>query len=110
MIERIITATADHFGSSAAAILSKDRHKSLIWARHIAMLLARRITKASYPELGRAFGNRDHATVMAGIRSIKRKSLSDPTLMRHIAAIELKLLHEPDMSAEQTIENLEMCA
>lgn len=55
---------------SAAELRGKDRHKSIAYARHVAMFVARRVTGESFPEIGRAFG-RDHTTVMAGVARVR---------------------------------------
>ncbi len=53
-------AVCGHFRLSNSELLSKDRHKSVAFARQVAMYLCRQRLKCSFPELGRAFGNRDH--------------------------------------------------
>jgi chromosomal replication initiator protein len=47
--------------------------------------------KCSFPELGRAFGNRDHTTVMSAVRKVEQLRASDPELRAHLEAIERKL-------------------
>lgn len=51
-------------------ILSSRRSRSVVQARHIAIWLARQTTLHSLPEIGRAFGDRDHTTVMHAIARI----------------------------------------
>jgi hypothetical protein len=74
-IQRIITAVADGFGIPESQILSTNRGKSAAGARQLCYLLAREVTKWSYPDLGKAF-KRDHTTVMSGcaraVRAIRR--------------------------------------
>jgi chromosomal replication initiator protein len=55
------------------------------------MYLCKQRLKCSFPELGRAFGNRDHTTVISGVRKIEQLRSSDPEVRAHIEAIERKL-------------------
>jgi chromosomal replication initiator protein len=72
-------------------LLSKDRHKSIAFARHVAMYLCKQRLKCSFPELGRAFGNRDHTTVMSAVRKVEALRGADPEVRAHLEAIERKL-------------------
>ena len=58
-VEDIQRAVCHHFKLSSTDLVSKDRHKSIAFARHVAMYLCKQRLKCSFPELGRAFGNRD---------------------------------------------------
>lgn len=68
-VEEVIAATAAAFGIAASDLLGKDRSKSIKEARLVACYVARRCTRLSYPELGRAFG-RDHTTVLSAVRRV----------------------------------------
>ncbi len=87
-IQRIV---CHHFKLRSADLLSKDRHKSVAFARHVAMYLCKQRLKCSFPELGRAFGNRDHTTVMSAVRKVDSLRTSDPEVRAHLEAIERKL-------------------
>ncbi|MBK6463509.1 MAG: chromosomal replication initiator protein DnaA [Myxococcales bacterium] len=80
-----------HFKLTERELCSKDRHKSIAFARHVAMYLCKQRLKSSYPELGRAFGNRDHTTVMSAVRKIEGLRESDPEVRGHLEALERKL-------------------
>jgi len=84
-------AVCSHFRLSSNELLSKDRHKSVAFARQVAMYLCRQRLKCSFPELGRAFGNRDHTTVMSAVRRIEAQALKDPQVKAHLEAIEHRL-------------------
>jgi chromosomal replication initiator protein len=90
-VEDIQRAVCGHFRLSNAELLSKDRHKSVAFARHVAMYLCRQRLGASFPELGRAFGNRDHTTVMSAVRRVEALRSKDPQVNAHLEAIEQKL-------------------
>jgi chromosomal replication initiation ATPase DnaA len=70
--QRILSAVADAFAVTPEALLSPWRVASVAEARHAAAWLLRRLTRLSYPEIGRLLG-RHHATVMAGERAFAAK-------------------------------------
>ena len=69
--DRIIAAVAQHFGVAEAAMLGSGREKLVATARAVAMHLARQHTGMSYPEIGRAMGNKNHSTVIAACQRIE---------------------------------------
>ena len=90
-VEDIQRATCHHFKLRSIDLLSKDRHKSIAFARHVAMYLCKQRLKCSFPELGRAFGNRDHTTVISAVRKVEHLRTSDAEVRAHLEAIERKL-------------------
>jgi chromosomal replication initiator protein len=90
-VEDIQRIVCHHFKLRSTDLLSKDRHKSIAFARHVAMYLCKQRLKCSFPELGRAFGNRDHTTVISAVRKVEALRGSDPEVRAHIEAIERKL-------------------
>lgn len=95
-VEDIQRAVCSHFRLSNADLLSKDRHKSVAFARQVAMYLCRQRLKCSFPELGRAFGNRDHTTVMSAVRRVEELRAKDPQVNAHLEAIEQRLASSED--------------
>ncbi len=69
-IENIQKTVADYFKIRVADLLSKRRTRSIARPRQIAMALAKELTNHSLPEIGDAFGGRDHTTVLHGCRRI----------------------------------------
>ena len=69
-IENIQKTVADYFKIRVADLLSKKRSRSITRPRQIAMSLAKELTNHSLPEIGDAFGGRDHTTVLHGCRRI----------------------------------------
>jgi chromosomal replication initiator protein len=90
-VEDIQRAVCNHFRLSNSELVSKDRHKSVAFARHVAMYLCRQRLGCSFPELGRAFGNRDHTTVMSAVRRVEQLRQKDPQVNAHLEAIVQKL-------------------
>lgn len=70
-IENIIKTTAEYYKVKVAEILSKRRNRSVARPRQMAMTLAKELTNHSLPEIGEAFGGRDHTTVLHARRKIK---------------------------------------
>jgi chromosomal replication initiator protein len=55
------------------------------------MYLCKQRLKASFPEIGRAFGNRDHTTVMSAVRKVDGLRDTDPETRAHLDALDRKL-------------------
>lgn len=67
-IERVV---ADHYKLKGNLLRSKKRNKEIAHARHVAMYLARTLTNASLPQIGKKFGDRDHTSVLHACNKIK---------------------------------------
>lgn len=67
-IERVV---ADHYKLKGPVLRSKKRSKDIAHARHVAMYLARTLTNASLPQIGKNFGDRDHTSVLHACNKIK---------------------------------------
>ena len=70
-IENIQKTVAEYYKIRMADLLSKRRSRSIARPRQLAMALAKELTSHSLPEIGDAFGGRDHTTVMHACRVIK---------------------------------------
>ncbi len=70
-IENIQKIVANYYKIKVNELLSKRRNRFLARARQIAMTLAKELTTHSLPEIGEAFGGRDHTTVLHATRKIK---------------------------------------
>jgi chromosomal replication initiator protein len=80
-IANIQKITAEYFNVRLQDLLSKRRVRSLARPRQIAMTLSKELTEHSLPEIGEAFGGRDHTTVMHACKTI-RKFLETDVRMR----------------------------
>lgn len=78
-IDNIQKTVAEYFKIKVADVLSKRRSRSVARPRQIAMALAKELTNHSLPEIGDAFGGRDHTTVLHACRKIRelRESNAD---------------------------------
>ena len=79
-IDSIQKTVAEYFKVRTADLLSAKRSRSIARPRQIAMALAKELTKHSLPEIGNAFGGRDHTTVLHATRKIRDLRDSDPAL------------------------------
>ena len=70
----VLDATAKLFGIAVEDIVGKARTRDLVDARHIAMYVCRQQTNPplSFPQIAKAFGGRDHTTVMNAVSRIER--------------------------------------
>ena len=70
-IDNIQRTVADYFKIKVSDLLSKRRNRSVARPRQIAMALSKELTNHSLPEIGDAFGGRDHTTVLHACRKVK---------------------------------------
>jgi chromosomal replication initiator protein len=79
-IENIQKVVAGHYKIRVTDLLSAKRTRTIARPRQMAMALAKELTKHSLPEIGGAFGGRDHSTVIHATRKIAELRESDPLL------------------------------
>ncbi|ADV80843.1 chromosomal replication initiator protein DnaA [Terriglobus saanensis] len=79
-IEAIQRATAEQFGMRVSELKQKNNSRSIVVPRQIAMYLAKQMTEASLPEIGRQFGGKHHTTVMHSISKIDEQRRTDKSL------------------------------
>ena len=79
-VENIQKTVADYFRLRVSDLTSKRRSRSIVRPRHIAMALARELTNRSFPEIGTAFGDRDHTTVLYGCRQVEKLRKTDNSI------------------------------
>jgi chromosomal replication initiator protein len=71
-IDNIQRTVAEYYKIKMADMLSKRRNRSVARPRQVAMSLAKELTNHSLPEIGDAFGGRDHTTVLHACKQIKK--------------------------------------
>lgn len=79
-IENIQKTVAEYFRIRISDLKSKRRHRSIVRPRQIAMALARELTNRSFPEIGAAFGDRDHTTVLHACRKVDELQKTDSSV------------------------------
>jgi len=90
-IEAVQLAVCRHFDLQLPALSSRDRGKGAAFPRHIAMYLCKNLLETSFPEIGRAFGGRDHTTVMSAVRSVAKERVTVPRLREVLDELEREL-------------------
>ncbi|WP_417225798.1 chromosomal replication initiator protein DnaA [Amphritea sp.] len=92
-IDNIQRVVADYYKIKVSDLLSKRRSRSVARPRQVAMTLSKELTNHSLPEIGDAFGGRDHTTVLHGCRKVASLRETDTdiredyqNLLRHLTA------------------------
>ena len=86
-VENIQKTVADYYKIKVAEMYSKNRARIVARPRQMAMAIAKELTPLSLPNIGEAFGGRDHTTVLHGYRKIAELRASDPTTNRDFNAL-----------------------
>lgn len=84
----VLEACAKTFGVKADDIRSGKRDASVAHARHIGMYVSRHVTPHTVAEIGRFYGNRDHSTVLHGIRKVTGMAKRDEPIRQQIHQIK----------------------
>lgn len=90
-IEQIQRIVADQYKIKVADMYSKRRPAHIALARQVAMYFAKEITQKSFPEIGEAFGGRDHTTVMHAVKKIAELRQKDSEENRKLHVLEQSL-------------------
>jgi chromosomal replication initiator protein len=83
-IEQIQRKVSDFFGVKLSDLKAKNRTKAVAFPRQVAMYLARQLTHSSLSEVGRAFGGKDHTTVLHAVDKIQTLLQEDPKLRKTV--------------------------
>ena len=81
-IESIQKAVSEQFGLRVAEIKAKNNSRVIVFPRQIAMYMAKHLTDASLPEIGRQFGGKHHTTVLHSVDKIEQQRKIDKDLNR----------------------------
>ena len=79
-LDNIQKVVADYYKMKLSDLLSKRRNRSIARPRQVAMALAKELTRHSLPEIGEAFGGRDHTTVLHACRKVKELLNTDTVI------------------------------
>ncbi len=94
-VTEIQEATGERLGVSPEALRSPDRSARVAWARQVAMYLSRELTDETLPSIGRAFGGRNHTTVLHACRRATERMASDSEAFELVRGLTARL-QEPD--------------
>jgi chromosomal replication initiator protein len=90
-IRQIQDAVAEMFGLSTEELTTESRSRDVAYPRQIAMYLAKQLTDASLPEIGREFGGKHQTTVMHSIAKIHQLRATDAGVNKAIETLLEKL-------------------
>ena len=91
-IDLIQKVVADFYKLKISDLYGKRRLSNLVLPRQIAMYLAKEMTQRSLPDIGEAFGGRDHTTVLYAVRKIAQEKINNASLNHQIHVLEQTLL------------------
>jgi len=86
-VENIQRTVADYYKIKVAEMYSKRRSRNVARPRQMAMALAKELTQLSLPDIGDAFGGRDHTTVLHACRKIAELRQEAPDIGRDFDAL-----------------------
>ena len=86
-MDSIQKAVAERFQIKQSQLKEKSNTRKVVYPRQVAMYLAKELTNASLPEIGRAFGGKHHTTVLHSINKIDQTRQIDPDLNRMIHSL-----------------------
>ncbi len=90
-IEEIQRKVSEHYNIRLSDLIGPRRLRALARPRQVAMYLSKQLTSRSLPEIGRRFGNRDHTTIMHGVRKIEELMMNDSQLADDIELLRRAL-------------------
>ena len=87
-LKQIVAVVARYFSLTQAALRSPARRKSLVYARSVAIHLARTLTDQSYAQIGDSLGRRDHTTILHASRTLKKRLTTDASTQKDIEELK----------------------
>jgi chromosomal replication initiator protein len=90
-IQKIQKIVANFYEIKISDLLSRNRSKSIVRPRQIAIYLSKSMTTLSLPKIGQEFGNKNHATVIHCVKLVQKLLESDPQILQEVKALEEKI-------------------
>lgn len=94
--EYIIKEVERHFNLKNETLVSSKRDKEISYPRQVAMYICRELTQLSFPEIGKAFGGRNHATVVHNVNKIKEEMESDLSVLNNVKELIKNISNDED--------------
>jgi chromosomal replication initiator protein len=95
-VDEIQRVAAEHFGVSREDLLAHDRRPHLVFARQVAMFLARELTDSTLPAIGKGFGGRNHSTVLHAHRRISDELGRESSAAKAVDILRARLTGHSD--------------
>ncbi|MCO5085479.1 MAG: chromosomal replication initiator protein DnaA [Methylobacteriaceae bacterium] len=90
-IEAIQREVAMHFSVTIEELKGQKRTRHIVTPRQVAMYLCRELTESSLPAIGRAFGNRDHTTVMYAVQKVANQMADEGDILSAVETLTARL-------------------
>ena len=90
-IAEIQKLVADHYSIKVTDLKSKSRTKQIVNARQVSMYLVKKFLDKSLVDVGRAFGGRDHSTVINSLRKVENQLSKNSDLKSDISELETRI-------------------
>jgi chromosomal replication initiator protein len=98
-VEEIQRRICQDFEISMDELVSASRAQAVTWPRQVAMYLTRELTDATLPAIGRAFGNRNHTTVLHACKRTAARIAEDPSAYDTVQRLHSELRGDADREA-----------
>jgi chromosomal replication initiator protein len=92
IVGRIIRFVADYYGYQVRDVLSPEKAAPLVRIRYTIVYIIRRCSDASFPNIGRRMGGRDHSTILHNQGLAAKRVEEDPAYAAEVAAVEKMVL------------------
>ncbi len=93
-VDNIVEEVSNHFCVRQEDIYGKSRKADIVLVRQLSMYLAQQHTKLTNSKIGILIGNRNHATVIHSVKTIKNRLKVDKELQHHLNELEDKLRND----------------
>jgi len=98
-MDLIQEAVARHYSISLDELVGEKRTKRVVMPRQVAMYLCRELTDSSLPAIGRAFGGRDHTTVLYAVQKVTKQMAEGGDLYQAVQTLTSSLTGASSPSA-----------
>jgi chromosomal replication initiator protein len=97
----VLRAVAANFGVKISDLKGSRKTREISQPRQVAMYLIRKMTSASYPEIGRLLGGKDHSTIVKGAKKLKDQLDRDPELKERVRTVERTLVERESIQEKE---------
>ena len=78
--QKVISVVADYYNKTPSQLTGTSRQGDIVFARHIAMYMIRKMLDTPYTKIGMIFGGKDHSTVMNGVEKVEKELKTNPNI------------------------------
>ena len=87
-LNEIQKRTAEYFSISLSDLVSNRKKRKFSYPRQVAMYLCRNLTDSSFKEIGKAFGNKDHSTVIYALKRVETEKHKNEEVLNDINKLQ----------------------